>query len=161
MSVSAIILDAPPAVRPSKMERYIRTSFEGFSISASTRLLPPLRATSLNEALAETTSRWVFDRGDRLAIREIGEETDRLHVYAVRRKSGSVEVWTGHVPSKAHERWLDHVCTLDLNVVAGIAVGAIGSEVELHERSQAGRPDGARLRRETAEQALFGKDGVA
>lgn len=123
--------------------------FEAFTLhDARTQLLPPLSAETLKAALAETTQRWSFDRGDRLAVRELGDGTDRLHIYAVRRKSAGLHVWNGYVPSIEHERWLDHVGTVDLNIVAGIAVGAVGSEIVLHERRQAERPEGARMGRE-------------
>lgn len=136
-----------PREREACAKPYQAVSFEAFGIGPTTRLLDPLRARSLAEALAETTARWGWDRGDRLAVREIGDGTDRLHVYAVRRKSAGVRIWNAHVPSVEHERWLEHVCTVDLNVVAGIGVGLLGSEVGLHQHRQHRRPDGARMER--------------
>lgn len=123
------------------------TSFEAFRLGGRTHLLDPLEAGSLEDALAETTSRWAWDRGDRLGIRELGDRSDRLHIYAVRKKSEGVRVWRGHEQSVEHRRWLDHICTIDLNAVAGIAVGIVGSEVDLHERGQRKRPERARLSR--------------
>jgi hypothetical protein len=123
-------------------------AFEAFKFGERTHLLEPLAATTLNDALAETTSRWSWDRGDRLGIREIGPVIDRLHIYACRRKSQGVRAWQGYVPVTEHVRWLEHVCTIDLNVVAGIPVGLIGAECDLHLRRQHRRPEGARLERD-------------
>lgn len=119
-------------------------AYEAFSLGSTTRLLDPLEAETLQQALGETTARWCWDRGDRFAVREIGEDIDRLHIYAVRRKSAGTRVWNRFESSVEHERWAEHVCTVDLNAVAGIAAGLVGSEVQLHRRRQDQRPDGAR-----------------
>ena len=116
------------------------------AIGGCTTLLQPLAATTLNEALAETTSRWSLDRGQRLGIREIGQK-DLLHIYAVRRSSQGTRVVRDHIPSTEYKRSLEHICTIDLNVIAGIPVGAVGCEIELHEHRQRQRPDGARFQR--------------
>lgn len=127
-------------------------SFEAFACGATTSLLQPLNATSLKNALAETTSRWSWDRGSRLAVREIGEKVDLLHVYAVRRASQPRyvrRVGGGRDYDRVAEaeRWLDHICTVDLNIVAGIDLWGVGVERDLHERRQQQRPEGARLGR--------------
>lgn len=121
-------------------------AYEAFSLSKyGTRLLEPLGAASLKEALAETTSRWSWDRGDRLGIRELGGKIDRLHVYAVRRKSQGIQTWSrNHIPVTSHDRWLDHICTIDLNIIHGIDVVGVGVERQIFERSHAQRPEGAR-----------------
>jgi hypothetical protein len=131
------------------------TAFEAFSLATyertgpSTKLLDPLAATSLNDALAEATHRWAWDRGDRIGIREISQDRDWLHIYAARRKSQGVRVVRSHLPSTEYRRWLEHICTIDLNTVAGIPVGCIGSEFDLHMRRQHQRPEGARLERDS------------
>lgn len=140
MSAAAL----PAGIRP---QAYAARSFEAFSLGRQTRLLDPLSASTLAEAMVETVRRWTWDRGDRLAVRELDDGVDRLHVYAVRKKSVGQRVWDGHVSSIQHERWLDHVCTIDLNAIAGIAVGAIGSEIQLHDWAQGKRPEGARFER--------------
>jgi hypothetical protein len=126
-------------------------AYEAFSLGRTntdrTRLLEPLQATSLADALAEATSRWHWDRGDRLGIREIGGGNDRIMVYAVRRKCAGSSVYRNFQSVIEHARWLDHITTIDLNVVAGINRGALGSEVALHERRQRQRPDGAQMER--------------
>lgn len=139
----------PPAgVRPARIRP---ASFEAFNLAGPaekfprTALLDPLAADTLKEAVAEAVGRWSWDRGDRLGIREIGDQADRLHIYAVRRKSIGQRVWSDYRSSVEFDRWLDHICTLDLNVVAGIAVGAVGTEIDLHERRQEKRPEGARM----------------
>ncbi len=120
-------------------------AYEAFSFSPhGTRLRDPLEATSLDHALAETTARWAWDRGDRLGIRELGDRIDRLHIYAVRRKSAGVRTWRNHIPTTEHRRWLDHICTIDLNIIAGIDVTGVGWERDLFERRQRLRPEGAR-----------------
>ena len=128
-------------------------SYEAFSlgtdvraIGGCTNLLQPLSATTLNDALAETTARWSWDRGQRLGIREIGQK-DLLHIYAARRSSQGHHVWRDHMRSTEYKRSLEHICTIDLNVIAGIPVGAVGCEVELHEHRQRQRPDGATFQR--------------
>lgn len=124
-------------------------AYEAFSLGREdkerTRLLDPLQAETLDDALAEATSRWSWDRGDRIGIREIGGATDRLLVYAVRRKAQGSQVWRGHVPTLEYRRWLELVATVDLIVLAGIGQGLVGCELELHERRQRERPVGARL----------------
>lgn len=149
--MTALAQIAPEAVRA---DRYQPTSFETFGLAATgdwssrhTRLYDPLTATTLDEALAETTSRWSWDRGDRLGIREIGDRHDQLHVYAVRKKSVGHTVYSGHHSSVEHRRWLDHICTIDLNIIAGIDVIGVGGERQLFEHRQAGRPERARLTR--------------
>jgi hypothetical protein len=123
-------------------------AYEAFKLgtgnSNRTLLLEPLKATSLTHALAETTGRWSWDRGDRIGLREIGAEHDRLYIYAVRRKSVGSAVWRDFTRITEHARWLEHIAAIDLNVVAGIAVGLVGSEHELHARRQSERPEGAR-----------------
>ena len=126
-------------------DRYSATSFEAFNLGErSTKLLDPLTAAALDEALAEATSRWGWDRGDRLGIREISDSGDRLHIYAVRKKSVGNRVWHGHAPSVEHQRWLDHIATVDLGVIAGIGRGLVGCERDLHAKKQALMPEGAR-----------------
>lgn len=73
-------------------------TYEAFSLGALTELKGALKATTLEQAQAEATDRWHWDRGDRLGIREIGQEDapfwpfdkqafDRLHIYAVQRSA--------------------------------------------------------------------------
>lgn len=122
---------------------YSPRAYEAFNIGErTTYLLDPLGAVTLPDALAETTSRWAWDRGDRLGIREITEDGDRLHVYAVRQKAHGRR--PNVLANLEYARWLDHICTIDLDVIAGIARHAVGSEVMLHERRQQQRPEGAR-----------------
>ena len=137
-------------IRP---QPYRLAGFEAFQLGErATYLRDPLEATNLDDAIAETVGRWPGDRGDRIAIRELGEGVDRLHIYAVRRKSAGYQAWSkDHIPSIEHDRWLDHICTVDLNTVAGLAPFAVGCEIDLHDRRQAKRPGGARLRREAAQ----------
>lgn len=132
----------------AKATVFHQASFEAFNLSGSTKLYEPLSATTLEAAEAEVTARWSWNRGDRFALREIGEATDRLHVYAVRQKSQGVKVWDGYVPSTMHQRWIDRICTVDLNVVAGIPIGLIGGERTLHACAQRRRPFGAQFKRE-------------
>ncbi len=124
---------------------YRPVAFEAFNLTLGTKLCEPLRATSLDEALAEATQRWAWDRGDRLGIRELGEGVDRLHIYAVRRKSQGTQAVRGYEQVTEHRRWLDLICAVDLNVIAGIPIGLCGNEHYLHDRLQRERPAGARL----------------
>ena len=73
-------------------------SYEAFGLGARTELKGELEATSLEAAQAEATERWHWDRGDRIGIREQGQEDapfwpfekqsfDRLHVFAVQRSA--------------------------------------------------------------------------
>lgn len=142
--------DALARIEQPRPVPYSVKRYEAFNLGTSTRLLEPLDATSLADALAETVTRWSWDRGDRLALRELGDDIDRLHIYAVRRKAAGRKVWDGFACSVEHDRWPELVCAVDLNVVAGIPAGAIGCEVQLHERRQAARPEGARLGRVAA-----------
>jgi hypothetical protein len=122
-------------------------SYEAFRLGeVSTHLLDPLEATSHSEALGEATCRWAWDRGDRLGLREIGREVDRLFIYAVRKKATGVR--RDFTSPLEHQRWLEHICCVDLNAVAGISVGLVGFEHELHLRRQHQRPEGARLERD-------------
>ena len=134
------------AVLPAA-EPYAPTRYEAFNLGIRTYLLDPLKAKSLDDAINETTDRWGWDRGDRMAIREIGEECDRLYIYAVRKKSIGNRTWDGHTPVTKHDRWLDPICTIDLDTIAGIARKAVGWEVQMHDRVQAERPGGARFTR--------------
>lgn len=143
MPSDAALAMAEPATRATRYSPRA-LAYEAFSLGERTLLLDPLAATSLNDALAETTSRWSWDRGMRLGIRVIGAELDQLHVFAVRRKSVGNRAWQGHIPVTEYPRWLDLIATIDLNVVAGLPVGCLGSEVQLHERRQRLRPEGAR-----------------
>lgn len=109
-----------------------------------TTLQEPLQATTLKDALAETTSRWSWDRGDRLGVREIGSRIDRLHVYAARRSSAATRVYREYQQHSEYARSLDHICTIDLNIVAGIDVIGVGVEREIFDRRHRQRPEGAR-----------------
>ena len=135
-------------------------SFEAFGFGASgTKLLDPLEATSLDEALAETTSRWRWDRGDRLGIREIGKNVDQLHVYACRRTSAVASYRARYDnpygrTALEYKRRLEHICTIDLQTVAGIPPLRFSDNPSLDQhyreedqRRQARRPEGARLSR--------------
>ena len=78
-------------------------TYEAYSLGAQTegkgtQAKGALKATTLDQATAEATERWAWDRGDRLGIREIGQEDspfwpfdkqafDRLHVYAIQRSA--------------------------------------------------------------------------
>lgn len=120
-------------------------AFEAFRLDEyGTKLLDPLLATSLNDALAETTSRWSWDRGDRLGVREIGPKIDRLHVYAARRKSAPRYAYRDYQQHREFENWLDHICTVDLNIIAGIDVIGVGCERDIFEKQHRRRAEGAR-----------------
>lgn len=73
-------------------------TYEAFRLGAHTESRGKLEAATLEQATAEATERWYWDRGDRLGIREVGHEEapfwpfekqafDRLHVYAVQRSA--------------------------------------------------------------------------
>jgi hypothetical protein len=134
----------PKAVRFDPDARAYEAFNLGRDAKDRTSLYEPLSATVLNDALAEATSRWSWDRGDRIGIRELGPKIDRLHVYAVRRKSAANYAYRDYGQHREFARWLDHICTIDLNVVAGINHAAVGSEVGIHEHRQRQRPEGAR-----------------
>lgn len=143
MNAAVPIIDRATRAQPYSPNQ---AAYEAFSLGSdakgSTRLCDPLEATTLAEALGEATSRWSWDRGDRLAIREITESGDHLHVYAVRRKAHGRR--SSIIANLEYGRWLDHICTIDLHVIAGIPRGLVGGEVDLHERRQRLRPEGAR-----------------
>jgi hypothetical protein len=126
-------------------------AYEAFSLDNDvrgyTKLYEPLQATSLKDALAEITARWNWDRGDRIGVRELGGRTDLLHIYAVRRSSHGIRKWNGHSESIEYARSLEHIATLDIDELAGTGHRCVGVEVDLHNRRQAQRPEGARLRR--------------
>jgi hypothetical protein len=88
------VLEPPRAVRfdPAAL------AYEAYSLGARTDLKGALNATTLEQAQAEATDRWHWDRGDRLGIREVGhadapfwpfekQAFDRLHVFAVQRSA--------------------------------------------------------------------------
>lgn len=129
-------------------------AYEAFGLGRETALLAPLAATSLDEALAETTSRWRWDRGDRLGVRELGENVDNLHVYAARRTTTVTSYYRGaqglHVPLE-YKRRLEHICTINLLTIAGVPPLRFSDNPSLEqhyrkedERRQAQRPEGAR-----------------
>lgn len=131
-------------------------AYEAFGLGArGTSLLDPLEATSLDDALAETTSRWHWDRGDRLGVREIGEDVDKLHVYAARRTS-SIESTRACYDNPygrtalSYKRRLEHICTIDLRAISGEHIELIGNPSldehrrKQHSERQAQRPEGAR-----------------
>lgn len=97
----------------------------------TTKLLGTLAATTLEGAQAEATERWNWDRGDRLGIREIGQEdapsypfdkqhVDRLHVYAVRRSAPVRWVLTDDLmrTRPVYKFKLEHICTIDVKALA-------------------------------------------
>jgi hypothetical protein len=134
----------PQAVRFDPNARAYEAFNLGRGAKDSTILHEPLSATVLDDALAETTQRWSWDRGDRLGIREIGAKVDRLHVYAVRRKSAANYTYRDYAEHREFARWLDHICTIDLNIIAGIDVIGVGGERDMFEHRQRRRPEGAR-----------------
>lgn len=136
------VIDEPRAVRFDPDARAYEAFRLGSDAKDRTSLQEPLTATALKEALAEATSRWSWDRGDRLGIREIAGRIDLLHIYAVRRSAhGSRGDWASNLE---YARRLDHICTIDLNIVAGVDVVGVGVERDIFERRQRQRPEGAR-----------------
>jgi hypothetical protein len=144
-------MGGPRAVRFDPDARAYEAFVSGTGHGGS-KLLDPLKATTLDEALAEVTERWAFDRGDRFQIREIGSTdssfypfgkvgVDLLHVYAVRRTGRGI--WHPDRPM-TYNKSVDHICTIDLNVVIGAPVDLYGVERDQFERRQAQRPEGAR-----------------
>lgn len=97
---------------------------------SDTRLLGTLAAETLDAACAEATERWPWDRGDRLGIREIGQEdskhwpfekqpVDRLHIYAVRRSAPIAwkPVNHGSRTEPVYRFKLDAICAVDLHSI--------------------------------------------
>lgn len=91
---------APIAERFDAADRYKADarSYAALKLAGATQPLGQLDAATLDAAMAEATERWHWDRGDRLGIRETGQEDaplwpfakqplDRLHIYAVRRSA--------------------------------------------------------------------------
>jgi hypothetical protein len=82
-----------------------------------------------------------------MGMRELGDGIDRFHIYAVRRGARAIR-YVGGQPVYKHS--LDHICSIDLNVIAGLPVGLIGmAESDLHLRRQHLRPEGARFERDS------------
>lgn len=119
------------AVRAERFDPEART-YAAFSLGARTELKGSLKAATLDQAQAEATERWHWDRGDRLGIREVGQEDapfwpfdkqsfDRLHVYTVQRSAPlRWELSRDGFRSEPVYRFsLKHVCTLDLGVFRG------------------------------------------
>jgi hypothetical protein len=145
LALSCELLGIEPGVERFDPDARAYEAFRlGRDATDRTSLQEPLRATSLKDALAETTSRWSWDRGDRLGIREIGERIDRLHVYAARRSGAPTRVYREYQQHNEYARSLEHICTIDLNIIAGIDVVGVGVERDIFERDQQQRPEGAR-----------------
>lgn len=109
-------------------------SYEAFNLGRETKLLGKLNATTLDHATAEATERWNWDRGDRLGIRETGQEDapfwpfdkqafDRLHVYAVQRSAPLhwMPVDHGSRTVPVYRYSLKLLTTIDLGVFRGEA----------------------------------------
>lgn len=107
-------------------------TYEAYSLGARTDLKGNLSATTLDQAQAEATERWHWDRGDRLGIRETGQEDapfwpfdkqafDRLHVFAVQRSAplGWVPVNHGAQTKPTYRYSLKLLTTIDLGVFRG------------------------------------------
>jgi hypothetical protein len=95
--VNAVLPAAEPMPAAERFNADAR-AYEALSLGARTELKGALAATTLDHATAEATERWHWDRGDRLGIRETGQEDapfwpfekqpfDRLHIYAVQRSA--------------------------------------------------------------------------
>lgn len=157
---TAAFIENVKGTRASRFDPNAR-SFEAFSLGtegrAGAHLLDPVEATQLDAALAEVTERHHgLDRGSRLGVRELGQDVDLMHVYAVRRTSTpqsyraaydnpygrAVAVW---------KRRLEHICTIDLRAVAGFEPAWFSDNPSLREvrrrewqDRQRQRPEGAR-----------------
>lgn len=107
-------------------------AYEAYSLGARTDLKDKLAATTLDEACAEATERWPWDRGDRLGVRETGQEDapfwpfdkqsfDRLHVYAVRRSAPIRWELThdGFRTEPVYRYKLELITTIDLGLFSG------------------------------------------
>lgn len=153
LAISCAIEDQPRAVAYDPDAR----AFEAFGFGArGTSLLDPLLATTLDGALAEVTEREHLDRGDRIGVREIGQECDLLHIYAVRRTDTVTSYRRAYDnpcsrTPLTYKRRLDHICTVDLQAVAGIPPARFSDNPSLDRRyrqedahRQAQRPEGAR-----------------
>lgn len=106
--------------------------YEAFSLGKLTELKGQLTATNLEAAQAEATERWYWDRGDRLGIREQGQEDspfwpfdkqtfDRLHIYAVQRSAPLRWKPTADLmrTEPVYRYSLKHICTIDLGLFRG------------------------------------------
>ena len=123
------------AVTAARAERFDpdARAYEAFRLGDGTTLLGKLAATTIDQACGEATERWAWDRGDRLGIRETGEEEarqypferrpfDRLHIYAVQRSAPLRWQLDKFGNSKPVYRYsLKPVCVVDLPVVTGSA----------------------------------------
>lgn len=107
-------------------------AYEAFKLGVRTDLKGALNATALDQAAAEATERWHWDRGDRLGIREQGQEDspfwpfdkqtfDRLHVYAVQRSAPLR--WQlsndGFRSEPVYRYSLKLITTIDLGAISG------------------------------------------
>lgn len=119
-------IDTPRAVRFDPEAR----TYEAYSLAGRTERKGPLQAATLEQAQAEATERWSWDRGDRIGIRETGREDaptwpfakqpfDRLHIFAVQRSAPLRWELDRHGRSRPLYRYsLKLLCAVDLAVVA-------------------------------------------
>lgn len=131
-------------------------AYEAFSFGElGSKLLDPVKATTLGGALAEVTERHHFDRGDRIGVRELGDGFDKLYVYAVRRTVTVAACRAAYDNPAArtplvYKRRLEQICSIDLRVLSGEHIDLIGNPSlderrrRDHRERQAQRPEGAR-----------------
>lgn len=101
--------------------------YEAFIFSErGTGLLAPVNADSLTDAIAETLTRYSWENSARFGIRQIVDSSDWLHAFSILRKSRA---------GGEHDLRPDHLCSIDLNVIAGVG----------NDERQLARPRGARM----------------
>lgn len=127
----------------SRAERYTARRYEAFHLAGGlgdysetpkgwrTKSLGTIDAGTLDDALAAVLSKQSLNAKDRLIIRERGHHTARmyegqpldwLHIYAIRQRSAPRYEYRDHQRHRSHDRYAEHLCTIDGNTLLGAGV---------------------------------------
>jgi hypothetical protein len=91
-------------------------TFYPYRVTESGRTYPLIvSCNSLKEAVEG--AKVSCQHKEHLLIKEVGPTGQRLHLFAIRRKSNPRYVWQGHEQKRVHDLYAAEVCSFDGGVV--------------------------------------------
>ncbi len=128
---SPVRFDAFRVVKGLKADRTYAVDIGGY-------LLPDLAAAQGAALIAQA-----FDHKDHLVIRETDDLGERLHIYAIKRRSAARFVHRHHITERVRDLYAAHVCTINARELNRQA------RDDLNGSSTTERPGGSNVARKT------------
>lgn len=124
MSRAALATEVLPAALPYSATRFDAfrivepgSGFPGAPPPRTTYSLGEIPATTLDEALNAVLAKCLLMHKDHLAIRETTDRGQRVHLFAIRKKSGPTYVYVDHVQKRVERLYAAPLCVMDGGLV--------------------------------------------